>query len=212
MSVSEKKQDAVKAELKERIVATAMKAFASNGIKAVTMDDIASNLGISKRTLYETFEDKESLLIACMEKQEKEKENFSIKIVAESANVLEVILKFYQISIEVYNKVDKRFFEDIKKYPKVKELILQSQEKNHCKVIAFYKSGVDQGLFREDVNFEIVNLLVREQINFLNSGEIVRTYPFIEVYESIVFTFLRGISTPKGQEILESFIENYRKK
>ena len=43
-----------------------MNAFATKGIKGVTMDDIAMGLGISKRTLYEMFEDKEELLIACM--------------------------------------------------------------------------------------------------------------------------------------------------
>lgn len=44
-------------ELRERIIETAVKAFAAQGIKSITMDDIATSLGISKRTLYEVFPD-----------------------------------------------------------------------------------------------------------------------------------------------------------
>ena len=51
-----------RAELKERIIATATEAFTTKGIKSITMDDIAAALGISKRTLYDVFVDKESLL------------------------------------------------------------------------------------------------------------------------------------------------------
>ncbi|BEG99714.1 TetR/AcrR family transcriptional regulator [Bacteroides sedimenti] len=207
-----KKHDEMKSELKERIVSVAMKAFTSKGIKGVTMDDVASELGISKRTLYEIFKDKESLLVAGWENHEREKETFYKKILAESENALEVILKIYKLSIEIYNNVDKRFFDDIKKYSRVNELIEQSREKNQRDAIAFFQGGVDQGIFRGDVNFGILNLLVREQMNFLNRAEIVCNYPIIEIYESIVFTFLRGISTAKGQKILEEFIENYRNK
>lgn len=56
------KDPSSRAELRERIVETAMNAFTSHGIKSITMDDIAASLGISKRTLYEVFSDKESLL------------------------------------------------------------------------------------------------------------------------------------------------------
>ena len=53
-------------ELRERIIETAVKAFAAQGIKSITMDDIATSLGISKRTLYEVFPDKETLLEECI--------------------------------------------------------------------------------------------------------------------------------------------------
>lgn len=63
-------------ELKHKTVTLAMNAFATKGIKGVTMDDIAMGLGISKRTLYEMFEDKEELLIACMLEHQREKNVF----------------------------------------------------------------------------------------------------------------------------------------
>ncbi len=60
-------------ELQQRIIKQATRMFFCNGIKSVTMDMIASQLGISKRTLYENFKEKNELLLACLENQEMEK-------------------------------------------------------------------------------------------------------------------------------------------
>ena len=57
-----KKHSVHKQELRERIVETAMRAFSMQGIRAVKMDDVAKMLGISKRTLYELYENKEYLI------------------------------------------------------------------------------------------------------------------------------------------------------
>lgn len=83
-------------------------------------------------------------------------------------------------------------------------------ESDSEKTMSFFKSGVEQGIWA-DVNFEIVNLLVREQFDVLLNTDICNEYPFIEVYESIMFTYIRGISTEKGAKVLEEFISEYRK-
>ena len=106
-------------ELRERIITAATEAFTSKGIKSITMDDIAAALGISKRTLYEVFSDKESLLKECILKAQADRDKYLQKIFEQSHNVLEVILAVFQKSIEVFHQTNKRFFEDIKKYPKV---------------------------------------------------------------------------------------------
>ena len=72
------------------------------------------------------------------------------------------------------------------------------------------EKGIEQGIFRSDVNFEIINLLVREQGNILMNTNLRSAYSFVEVYESIMFVYMRGISTERGQEILENFIKEYR--
>ena len=57
----------------------------------------------------------------------------------------------------------------------------------------------------------LINLLVRDQLDLLMNSDICNEYSFLEVYESIMFTFLRGISTEKGARVLEDFICEYRK-
>lgn len=200
-----------RAELRERIVVAAMEAFRSKGIKSITMDDIAAALGISKRTLYEVFSDKESLLKECILKAQGDRDKYLQQVYEESHNVLEVILAVFQKSIEMFHQTNKRFFEDIKKYPRVYEMMRARQDSDSEKTMSFFKVGVDQGIFRSDVNFAIVNMLVREQFDVLLNTDICNEYPFIEVYESIMFTYIRGISTEKGAKVLEDFIQEYRK-
>lgn len=205
------KENSQRVELRDKIIVTATESFTTKGIKSITMDDIAASLGISKRTLYEIFRDKESLLAECILKDQQELNNFLAEVNANSKNVLEVILICYQRSIERFHRTNKQFFEDIKKYPKVYNLMKNFRDKDSDSTIEFFKTGVRQGIFRDDVNFAIVNLLVREQLDLLMNTDICGEYSFLEVYESIMFTYIRGISTEKGQKVLEDFIQEYRK-
>lgn len=201
-----------RSELRERIIETAVEAFTIHGIRSITMDDIATSLGISKRTLYEVFSDKETLLEECILRGQEEADIFVRDVLANSGNVLEVLLKCYQRSIEKFHATNKKFFEDIKKYPKAYELLTHKRDQDSEETVQFFKEGVKQGIFRDDVNFAIVNMLVREQIDVLMNTDVCKEYSFLEVYESIMFTFLRGISTEKGARELDAFIREYRKK
>ena len=143
----------------------------------------------------------------CILHKQAERDKYLQAIYEQSNNVLEVILAVFQKSIEIFHQTNKRFFEDIKKYPKVYAMMKDRSESDSEKTMSFFKSGVE----RSDVNFEIVNLLVREQFDVLLNTDICNEYPFIEVYESIMFTYIRGISTEKGARVLEEFISEYRK-
>ena len=211
MMMEHGKDASPRAELRERIIMTSTEAFTSKGIKCITMDDIAAALGISKRTLYEVFADKETLLKESILKIQRDRDKYLQEVYEHSSNVLEVILAVFQKSIEIFHKTNKRFFEDIKKYPKVYAMMQNRRDSDSEKTISFFKSGVEQGIFRSDVNFSIVNLLVREQFDVLLNTDICSEYSFIEVYESIMFTYIRGISTEKGAKVLEDFIQEYRK-
>lgn len=201
-----------RAELRERIIATAMQAFTTEGIKSITMDDIASSLGISKRTLYEVFANKEELLRECILRRQKLIDDYTQEVYSHSSNVLEVIFAVFLKSIEIFHQTNRRFFEDIQKYPSAFAIIQERRKQDSEKTVSFFKMGVEQGIFRSDVNFAIANLLVSEQFDVLMHTDICNEYPFIEVYESIMFTYLRGISTEKGAKVLEDFIQEYRKR
>lgn len=205
------KHSTSRVELRERIILAAVELFTTNGIKSITMDEIAASLGISKRTLYEVFPDKETLLEECILKSQKDGDIFVKGVIETSSNVLEVLLRCYQWSIERFHATNKKFFEDIKKYPKAYKLMKNNRNRSSEDTVNFFKEGVKQGIFRDDVNFAIINLLVRDQLDLLMNSDICNEYSFLEVYESIMFTFLRGISTEKGARVLEDFICEYRK-
>lgn len=197
-------------ELKQRVIQVALDEFRMQGVKAVRMDDLASQIGISKRTLYEMFKDKEELLIDCLlysNQREKERVN---AIRAKSKNVLEVMLGVFLYSIEMLHDTNKLFFEDIKKYPAAYKLVQEVRNSDSEEKMTFFRQGVEQGIFRSDINFPIVDELVKQQFNLLVNTDFFSHHPFLDVYESIMFTYLRGISTVEGAHMLEMFIKEYR--
>ena len=162
------KHSTSRVELRERIILAAVELFTTNGIKSITMDEIAASLGISKRTLYEVFPDKETLLEECILKSQKDGDIFVKGVIETSSNVLEVLLRCYQWSIERFHATNKKFFEDIKKYPKAYQLMKNNRNRSSEDTVNFFKEGVKQGIFRDDVNFAIINLLVRDQLDLLS--------------------------------------------
>ncbi len=196
--------------VKEHVVLAAAKAFTQKGIKTVRMDDIAAGLSISKRTLYELFHDKEDLLLDVMKLHREEMQEYMTQVASKAENVLEVLLKFFQRNVLDFQHTNRRFFEDIEKYPKVVRYIDESRKENLDSAMEFYKKGVEQGIFRRDVNYNIVRVMVCEQMDLLLRSEICKSYSPGEIYETVVFMHMRGISTEKGLKIVDDFLLNFK--
>ncbi len=196
--------------LRNRVLDMTNNLFSTYGIKTITMDEIASSVGISKRTLYELFTDKADLLYASVSRNQEMMREYVDGVLASTDNVLEVIMNCYKYTIKNYHNVNPRFFEDIKKYPLAFHLFTKGQKEDSKKSVDFFNKGVEQGLFRTDVNFEVLNLLLKEQMNVLMNSEVNKLYSMVLIYESITFTFLRGVSTEKGYNELEALVKEYR--
>ncbi|MGN0035817.1 MAG: TetR/AcrR family transcriptional regulator [Bacteroidaceae bacterium] len=197
-------------ELRERIILTAIDAFEKHGIKSVTMDEIAASLSISKRTLYEIFRDKETLLEACVERRHELFKQSVDALVQDAENVIEVIMTVYKRTLELYHSTHKRFFEDLAKYPRLKAINRHSEEEEAQSQLNFFRKGVEQGIFRDDINFLITRELSRVQMSLLNDADVCRRFSFEEVFESIVLVGVRGICTEKGRAILDEYVKNHR--
>ena len=79
--------------LKDRIVAESTNLFVRNGVKSVRMDDIASRLGVSKRTIYELFGDRESLIVECVRHFYASQDEKHDRRVASARNVIEEFIQ-----------------------------------------------------------------------------------------------------------------------
>lgn len=206
-----KKRKTDKVVVKEHVVAAAAKAFMLKGVKTVRMDDIATGLSISKRTLYELFHDKEDLLLDVMKLHREEMMEYMGEVTSKANNVLEVLLKFYQRSAQDFQNTNRKFFEDMEKYPRVVAYIAESRKENLDAAMEFYRKGVEQGIFRKDVNYDIVRAMVCEQMDILIRSEICKSYSLAEIYETVVFMHMRGISTEKGLDIVNEFLLDLEK-
>jgi AcrR family transcriptional regulator len=173
------------------------------------MDDIAEKLGISKRTIYETFKDKNELLLFCFEEYSKERYKANEEIIKNSQNVLVSICTFIQSGATAINSLNPAFFSDMKKYHTDIWIITskQQKEKNYNLAYRLLRKGINEGIFRKDINIDIVVKLILEQMKFLVDNEIFPQdkYSRSDVFKNMVVNFIRGIATTRGIELIDSF-------
>ena len=193
--------------IKERVIDAALSQFLTHGVRSVTMDEIASSVRISKRTLYEMFTDKETLLKYCIISRRDEMRVYLDGVLRNTQNVLEVLLAFYRRSVEALHHINNRFWDDVKKYPEVYAIVVESRDKEADDELKFFKMGVDQGLFRKDIDYVVVNTLFRDLLRIYLKTEGNYKFTMLQVYESFVLTYIRGIVTPKGNEMLDDFLK-----
>ena len=180
---------------------TANKAFLMQGIKAVKMDSLASSLSISKRTLYEIYGDKESLLFACI-KDDHEKRQAYLQGFAMEHTVMETVLEVYSRKLEDLRTVNSAFYADLPLYPKVMAFIEKSHRDMHEHFIAFMQRGVKEGYFRKEVNYELISLMFDSIGRYVAQEELYVQYPYEELLKNLMLVPLRGLCTPKGVKIL----------
>lgn len=107
-------------ELKGKILKTAMEQFLLHGIKKIKMDDIAKILGISKRTLYEIYQDKEQLLYEGLLETEEHIDAYLLNYAqGGKRNAVEILMESYYIQVDAFSHINPQFFIDIPKYKTV---------------------------------------------------------------------------------------------
>lgn len=191
-------------DLKDKIVRVAMNEFKSRGVRDVKMDDIANALSISKRTLYEVFDNKEELLICGIKlDEERRKEMMASFVVKNNPGVMDVILKFYHAQMEAISSINPVFFSDISKYDRVRAYLQELHAGRQESALEFFRRGVGEGYFRADVDYVIVSRMSNATINYVMESQMYKEYDLKYIFRNIVLVFLRGFCTLKGQEIID---------
>lgn len=210
MAVKRNKQD--KEELKQRIVEAAALAFIKSGIRNVRMDDIAVSLSISKRTLYELFRDKEQLLLEVVKHYWQEMGDYMSKIISRTENVLEIIFAFYMRRVDELCAINPTFLRDLRKYPLVLDFLVEKQKMSDEVTYRYFQKGMEQGIFRNDINFRIINEAMLMSMDVLIYSDITEDYSLSEIYSEVTFLHIRGITTEKGLKMVDAFQEEIKKR
>lgn len=192
-----------KQELRERIVKVATRLFQQYGIKQVRMDDVASELGISKKTLYSAFADKEAVLLEVVKLTTVALCEGLKDILAHSTNVVEQIFMLYKRIIEHSREVNPLFFTELIRYAEVESYFERMHADHAYYVKEWLNSGVEQGLLRDDINYDVYLQQDGFQIDKLLTNPSVRNYPAKVIYNSVVLVQLRGLATEKGLRVIE---------
>lgn len=188
--------------MKEKIIHKASELFLSIGFKSVTMDDLAQSMSISKKTIYQFFENKNKLIIACSE-------SIQGKIIATfkeiRKNEKNPIISLFQIKKEAMKIMGSTEtspqFQLQKFYPEIYEN-LKDRELDLVRDI-FQKSllnGIKLGYFRKEINTDFIT---RIYINGMRGVRDIKLFPLDEfklekVIEDFIEYHLRAISTKKG--------------
>jgi len=199
-------------DYRTKILEGAAELFHKYGIRPVTMDMIASHLGISKRTIYEIFSDKNELLAGVLSLMADKQKKLIEKILSESENIIAAIFKLMEIHIEHIQSMSPGFFEDMKKFHQevagTRGIKCEMPDyRNNRQAI---ERGVREKLFRKDINVDIVNRTLYNMMFSVMNNEL---YPFEmftrrEVLKNTIVIYLKGISTPEGVELINKFEKN----
>ena len=201
-----------KAEQKDRILSYAIENFSRNGIRNVKMDDIASDLGISKRTLYQLFKYKENLLIECFKYSEKRSAELYSELTESTDNILELYTKWLKMRIDEIRSVNPQFFSDLNKYSRVQKYFCDVSAMKSKEGLKFINMGIAQGLFRNDINYNVLLRISEITAESIMRNELYLEYSYDDLFGSASIMSVRGICTKKGYDLLDQYIESYKMK
>jgi Transcriptional regulator len=200
-------------ELRDRIIEEASALFFRKGIKSITMTDIARQLGISKRTLYEIFKDKEELLESCLSFGINNTTVKTEELISRSENAIDALMRIYAHNFKEVHEMNKSVVFDLKKYhPRLYKMIEWNRKEGLDLFLPLFEKGVKQGLIREDIHFEVLLLMLNAQLKMVMEGElpINDKYKLSTVVEAIILNFARGIATPLGAEKIDELEEKVK--
>jgi len=191
------------------ITKKAAKLFHRYGIKSVSMDDVARELSISKKTLYKLFKDKRDLIskvLACPAHELPDRDSLF-----QTLNAVEKHIIVYESIVGFLADLNPTFEYDLKKYyPKLHQEVLQERRKN------IYESmhndltqGVKEGFFRKDLDIDIINTMNIIRIEGFQTMDVKEVYKrdLLDVVKEFFSYHFHAIATEKGLKEFERIIK-----
>lgn len=191
------------------------KLYMKYGIKSITMDDVAKELGISKKTLYNYFSDKTDLVNQVLAYLISFHTDKSDCIFCKNMNAVEEIFEVNAFLTNMLTNYNHSMVYDLKKY--YPDLFTKfhkiRRDKMYDSVIENLKKGKKEGLFRKELKEEIIAKLHVARIEGILDNNIFTVEEFTSPAFSLeIFTYhLRGICNEKGLEIVNKKITELKK-
>ncbi len=193
-----------KLELRTKILDVAMNQFKQKGIRNVRMDDIATMLGISKRTLYEIYNNKEQLLYEGVVRDEEMRSALIHEFSRTAENEMEIIVEVLKMKLRELGQINPLFFSELHKYETVVEYLRQTHLKSNQESLSFFLHGVEGGFFRKHVNYELILQMSNAVMNHVVEEKLYNRVSLQDIFVNYVNVIIRGLCTEKGLEILNA--------
>ncbi|MFC6997114.1 TetR/AcrR family transcriptional regulator [Rufibacter roseus] len=187
----------------------ALTLFFKRGVKAVSMDDVAAHLGVSKKTIYKWFVNKDELVFESIQEYVQAMEQTCCGTIEGANNALEALFQILEMVRGLMREVHPSIFYDLQKYhAKAWQLwldhkngfFLQQTKEN-------IQRGIEEKLFRQDVDVEIVSRLRLAEVELGFNSEVypVAQFDLQQVQIALLEHFLFGIATIKGHKLINQY-------
>ncbi len=202
---------------KDMIVEQACRMFVKQGVKEVRMDDIAQAVRVSKRTLYEMFGDKEELLTQAIRLHLAEIQVKHLEIASAAPNVLIAVLSVLKSVLEHSDEEWKLKNAMSRFYPTVyKRIMADGAERQREGFRLALIAGKEQGLLVDRVNIDLSITMLYYMATGIYNNQYQMELPDgispIDAFTEVLINFMRGISTAKGLEVIDDYVEKELKK
>jgi AcrR family transcriptional regulator len=198
-------------EYKDRILQKATDLFMRYGIRSITMDEIAAQLGISKKTIYQFFTDKDEIVEAVVNQQCKKNELECIEFRKNSENAVHAIVIAMQETEEMLSGMNPLIMYDLEKHhPKSFKRFKDFKYQFFFKEIKEnLQRGIEEELYRPDL---IIDIVAKHRIESAFMGFNQDLFPHSrynmgDVINELGYLFLYSITTLKGRKMIEKYIQ-----
>jgi TetR/AcrR family transcriptional regulator, cholesterol catabolism regulator len=192
----------------QRVISKSIELFTQYGIRQVTMDQIAEELGMSKRTIYELFRDKDTLVSVCLDTMHRNHMQEAQEILASASHAIDALYRLGQHGERKKSAINRLFFEDIRKqYPAMwatmKERVKPGPGSISFKIL---NKGIEEGIFRKEINVEIVDTFINVIMETFHKREIFPPNTTDkDLMINIILPYYLGISTEKGKKLIGEY-------
>jgi AcrR family transcriptional regulator len=181
------------------------------GIKSITMDDVAAELGISKKTLYQFVSDKDDLVGKFIDYEIEIRQEEIFRCFKIGFNAIEELFEISLFMNKMIREQNPATEHDLRKYyPHHYQKTIKSRREKMYKYIQLnLKKGKDEGLYRSDVDEEIISKLYLSRSENIHFNELftVEEFTSIKLFKELITYHVRGIATENGISVLEKKIE-----
>ena len=173
------------------------------------MDDIAREMTMSKKTIYQFFKDKNEIVCAATEEHLRKEEEYMQQLEQESENVIEFLVKMTKMLRQHVATVNPGAVMELQKYfPEGWTIFLNYKKKVFIhSMVRTLTQGQQDGYFRKDFNPDILALLRMEEVQICFDNRIFPRdrFDFAEVQMQVFRHFIEGIMTQKGRDLLYEY-------
>lgn len=195
--------------IRKKIISESVVLFMEYGIRSVTMDDIARHLGMSKKTIYQHFKDKEEIILVSTHDYFRKEHERMVEMEKESENAVEALFNLTVCIRDQVRNIKSNVLFDLKKYyQKAWEKYTRfKHEVIYDTVLRNMNRGISEGLFRSDINPEILAQLRIGEIELSFNKEYFPEDKFslVEIHEQLFEHFTYGILSEKGFKLFETY-------